>query len=277
MRLPVTADAVVVGGGINGAAITYYLARAGIAKVVVVEAMTAAYGASSRGAGIIRTYYANEAEAKLALMSLASFRDWDSEIGGSCGYTPTGFLWMVGPEDISELKTIVAAQRRLGAASEVISPDEIARLQPHLSVDGVGAAALETRGGYGNPQAATLALHAAAQRLGVRLFEHVAVTSLTERSGRVVGVETRAGAITAPIVILAAGAWSVPLAASVGVAIPLVPTRMTTGTIRHATFARTRHDVRRYGVRHILPPDRGARRRIYLDPRRAPQYGSRPC
>ena len=80
---------------------------------------TAAYGASSRGAGIIRTYYANEAEAKLALISLDIFRDWENEIGGSCGYTPTGFLWMVGPEGVAELEAIVAAQRRLGAASEV--------------------------------------------------------------------------------------------------------------------------------------------------------------
>ena len=94
------------------------------------------------------------------------------------------------------------------------------------------------QGGYGNPQAATLALHAAAQRLGVRLFEHVAVTALTAAFRSRHGRRNRAGAITAPIVILAAGAWSVPLAASVGVAIPLVPTRMTTGTIRHAAFAR---------------------------------------
>jgi sarcosine oxidase subunit beta len=238
MRLPATADAVVVGGGINGAAIAYHLARAGVAKIVVIEAMTSAYGASSRGVGIIRSYYANEAEATLALISLASFRDWENEIGGSCGYTPTGFLWMVGPESIFELEMTVAAQRRLGAASEVISPNDIVHLQPHLSVDCVGAAAFETHGGYGNPQAATLALHAAAQRLGAQLFEHVAVIALRERSGRVAGLETAAGAIAAPLVILAAGAWSVPLAASVGVTIPLLPTLMTTGTIRHAAFAR---------------------------------------
>ena len=73
----------------------------------------------------------------------------------------------------------------------------------------------------------------------MRLFEHVAVTALTARSGRITGVETASGAIAAPIVILAAGAWSAALATSVGVSVPLLPIRMTTGTIRHAAFARS--------------------------------------
>jgi sarcosine oxidase subunit beta len=239
MDLPATADVVVVGGGINGAAIVYHLARMGVSRIVVIEARTIAHGASSRGAGIIRTYYGNDDEAKLALLSLETFRNWRDEIGGSCGYLPTGLLWMVGPDGVAELEANVAAQRRLGAMSEVVSPGEIARLQPHLAIDGIGAAVFEALGGFGNPKAATLALHAAAGRLSARLFEGLDVMAFTQRSGRVTGVETARGSIAAPVVILAAGAWSVPLAASAGVAIPLVPTRMTTGTIRHAAFARS--------------------------------------
>lgn len=235
--LPTTAEAVIVGGGINGAAIAFHLARGGMRDIVVLEAVRAAHGASSRGAGIIRTFYANESEARLAIASLAVFRNWAEEIGGAAGYQPSGFLWMVGPGDVDGLRATAERQRALGARSEVLGPDEIARLQPHIDTAGLGGAAYEPDSGYGVPARATAALHAAAQRHGAQLCEGMTVSAITTRAGRVTGVSTDTGDIAAPLVVLAAGCWSVPLAAGVGVSLPLAPTRMTTGTIRHAPFA----------------------------------------
>lgn len=237
MALPRTAEAVIVGGGINGASIAFHLARGGMRDIVVLEAARAAHGASSRGAGIIRTFYANESEARLAIASLAVFRNWSEEIGGTAGYRPSGFLWMVGSGDVDGLKTTVARQRALGARSDVLGPDDIARLQPHIDIAGIGAAAHEPDSGYGVPAQATAALHAAAHRHGAWLHEGVTASAIDTHAGRVAGVSTDAGAIAAPLVVLAAGCWSLPLAASAGVALPLAPTRMTTGTIRHIPFA----------------------------------------
>ena len=235
--LPRTADAVVVGGGINGASIAFHLALSGMRNIAVVEAVTAAHGASSRGAGIIRTFYANDGEARLAIASLAVFRNWRDEVGGTAGYNPCGFLWMVGPGDAEGVEAIVGRQRALGAVSEVLPADEIARLQPHLDVHGIGVAAYEPQGGFGMPALATASLHAAAQRLGARLHEGVHVEAINAEGGRVTGVSTTAGSIAAPVVVLAAGCWSAALAAGLGVTLPLAPTRMTTGTIRHAPLA----------------------------------------
>jgi len=232
--LPKTADAVIVGGGINGASIAFHLARSGMRDIVVLEAVKAAHGASSRGAGIIRTFHANDSEARLAIASLAVFRNWQEEVGGTAGYQPSGFLWMVGPGGVESVRATVARQRELGAVSDVLPADEVARLQPHLNIDGIGVAAYEPQGGFGTPALATASLHAAAQRLGARLHEGIAVSAITTRSGRITGVSTAAGDVAAPLVILAAGCWSVPLAANLGITLPLTPTRMTTGTIRHA-------------------------------------------
>ena len=276
MALPAAADAVIIGGGINGGAIAFNLARLGMRNIVVLEATHVADGASSRGAGIIRTYYADPAEATLALQSLEVYRNWRDEIGGACGYTATGFLWIVGAEGIRELEATVAAQRRLGADSEVLSPNDVARMQPHIATEDIGAAAYEPKGGYGDPAAATASLHAAASRLGARVDEGVSVTSLTVTADRITGVQTTAGPISTPVAVLAAGAWSVPLAASAGVVLPLVPTRMTSGTIGHApfgvdatTFIDTVADVfyrptSEPGVAHVSVRD--ARHNSALDP-----------
>jgi sarcosine oxidase, subunit beta len=234
MDLPTTADAVIIGGGINGASIAYHLALAGIRRIVVLDAARAGRGASSRGAGIIRTYHADDSEARLAIATLATYRNWHDEIGGTAGYRPTGFMWMVGPDGVDSLSRIAKRQSELGAQCEVLSADEMVRLQPHLSPDGIGAAAYEPDGGCGNPAQATASLHQAAARLGVLLLEGMSVSAISVSGGRVIGVSTAASDIVSPLVVLAAGAWSVPLAASAGVVLPLVPTRMTTGIVRHA-------------------------------------------
>lgn len=237
--LPKSAEAVIVGGGINGASIAYHLAVRGMSDIVVLEAVKVAHGASSRGAGIIRTFYANDSEARLAIASLETFRHWKEEIGGTSGYRPTGFLWMVGPDAVRSLTTTVDRQNEFGARSEVLAARDVAELQPHIDPDGIAAAAYEPMSGYGSPAQATAALHAAAARLGAMLYEGLEVRAIRTRSGRVAGVSTAEGDIASPLVILAAGAWSAPLAKSVGVTLPLTTIRMTTGTIRHGPFERS--------------------------------------
>ena len=93
-------------------------------------------------------------------------------------------------------------------------------------------AAYEPRGGYADPTATTVSLMSAAQSLGAR-FERREATKLLVWGDRVGGVETTQGAISAGTVVLAAGAWSVPLAATVGVRLPIRPAR-----VRVAIFER---------------------------------------
>jgi sarcosine oxidase, subunit beta len=235
--LPETADIVVVGAGINGAAIAFELACRGAGKIVVVEAGHIASGASSRGAGIIRTYYNNAEEVRLAVLSLASFGNWQLEVGGDCGYTASGFLWIVGPGELDALAKNIEWQKKLGAATELLTSHAIAEFQPQLSLDGVGGAAYEPLGGYGDPRKATLSYRIAAERQGVRFLENTAVISLLEHAGSITGVNCQTGIISAGAVVLAAGAWSGILAARLGLDLPLWPIRMTTGKISHVPFS----------------------------------------
>ena len=81
------------------------------------------------------------AETKLAWASFAYFRDWAERVGGECGFTRTGFLWMESAEGEARLRANVAAHRALGIETSVVDAGEIRRIAPALAVaDGEVAA-----------------------------------------------------------------------------------------------------------------------------------------
>jgi sarcosine oxidase subunit beta len=237
MGLPKSADIVIVGGGVNGAATAFYLAKRGAGRIVVLEAAKIAHGASSRGAGILRTYYSNLREAELAIQSLATFQNWKSEVGGECGYTATGFLWLVGCEKKSDLIANISRLRQLGSNLEYLSPSSISTMQPHLSIADIGGAAYEPAGGFADPHMTTQAFCDAAARQGAQIFEQTPVISMKVQSGRIAGVKLPSGEIATRNVVVAAGGWSAKLAADVNIDLPVLPTRMSAGTVRHKPFA----------------------------------------
>lgn len=114
---------------------------------------------------------------------------------------------------------------QVGVETELIGPEELGELDASLSVDDVAAAAYEPRGGYADPSATTVGLLKRAEDLGAR-FERGKVEALLEAGGRIRGVRTAAGNLEAPIVVLAAGAWSVGLASGVGLELPIRPARV---------------------------------------------------
>jgi sarcosine oxidase subunit beta len=214
------ADAVIVGAGVHGASLAFHLAEAGL-RPVVVERGTAAGGATGRSSGLVRMHYDVPEDAKLAWLSHAYFANWADRVGGDAGFVRTGFLQMVPPEEVAALRANVAMQQALGIDTSLIGPDEVAEHLPGAIVDDVEVAAWEPQSGYADPTMTTTSLLAAAQAQGARLMARTLATGVRVEGDRVVGLETSAGTIDAPIVVIAAGAWAVPLAASVGVELPV--------------------------------------------------------
>jgi glycine/D-amino acid oxidase-like deaminating enzyme len=214
-----TADVVVVGGGVNGASIACALAARGV-RPALVEKGALASGASGRSSALVRMHYTNEWDARLAWASYPIFRDWPARMGGPPVFTRTGFLNLVGPEHADRLRRNVAMLRGIGIDTEAVGPAEVRELQPFMRVDDVGAAAYEPQSGYASPADVVDGFRRRARELGGQVLEWTPVTAVRHRSGRVTGVETAAGAIAAPAVVLAAGAWAVGLCRGLGVALP---------------------------------------------------------
>ncbi|MGH7321780.1 MAG: NAD(P)/FAD-dependent oxidoreductase [Candidatus Rokuibacteriota bacterium] len=215
-----TADVVVIGGGVNGVSIAYALASHGVARVVLCEKEALASGASGRSSALVRMHYTNEWDARLAWASFPVFRDWAEIMGGPPVLTRTGFLNVVAREYADHLAKNVAMLRGIGIDTVALSPDEAQRLQPFLNVEDIGAAAYEPQSGYASPADTVEGFRRRAQDLGARVRPWTPVTRIRRQESRVTGVETAAGRIEAPVVVVAAGAWSPRLCRAIGVELP---------------------------------------------------------
>ena len=222
-----TADAVVIGGGVNGASIIYALAARGV-NAVLVEKGALASGASGRSSALVRMHYTNEWDARLAWASFPVFRNWTELMGGPGVFTRSGFVNVVAPEFAERLHRNVEMLKGLGVNTTAITAAELLELQPFANVDDIGAAAYEPESGYANPAETVEGFRRRATELGARVLQWTEVTRVVRRESRVTGVETSAGRIDAGSVIVAAGAWSRRLCAEIGLELPARPKAIDT-------------------------------------------------
>ena len=226
-----TAEAVVIGGGIVGASTAHYLARKGLKGVTLLERDAIASGATGRTGGLVRMHYTNRPETEMALWSRGVFQRWGELIGGESGFRQTGFVFVVGPEDVEGLKRNVAMQREVGVRQEVLAPAELKKLLPAWVASDVGAATYEPESGHADGHAAANSMARRAADLGVTVRQGAGATRIVVRTGRVMGVETADGVIQTHTLVLAAGAWSAALARTAGVEMPLEVMMLAVGVL----------------------------------------------
>ena len=173
------------------------------------------------------------AETKLAWASFPYFTDWAQRVGGECGFTNTGFLWLEHGEGEARVRANVDSHRALGIDTILVQADDIARLAPAMALDGDEVAAYEPASGYADPSVSATGFMRAAKAMGARLVQGAEVTSITtsDDGTRVTGVGTTVGDVAAPIVVNAAGPWAAGVGAMVGLDVPVTVWRHDTGYI----------------------------------------------
>jgi sarcosine oxidase subunit beta len=223
--MPETAEAIIIGAGVMGASLAFHLTRVGLKSVTVLEKTALCGGMTAKSGALVRMHYTNEPEARMAFAALHYFQHWQDIVGGECGFTPTGFIVTVPPDNADRLRQNVQMLQRIGVNTSVLTAQELRELQPFTQVDDLMVAAYEPESGYADPRATTTAFMRQAQRQGATLREGVAVTAIRTKGGRVVGVDTSEGAFEAPVVIVMAGPWSDRLLRTVDIDFPLTPQR----------------------------------------------------
>ncbi len=226
------ADVVIIGGGIVGCSAAYFLAGRG-ARVVLLEKGVIGGEASGRNGGGVRAQCRDRFERPLAMASVKLWVEMQPDLGFETEYTQGGNIRLaVTEERMASLTREGEEELADGLMVEVWDRETLRRRAPYLADNFLGAKYCPTDG-TANPLLATRAIGWAARRRGASLRTRTAAAAIDVRGGQVESVTAvdRDGelVIETPHVIHAAGAWSVPLARTIGVDLPVHPERNLIG------------------------------------------------
>jgi glycine/D-amino acid oxidase-like deaminating enzyme len=217
----------VVGGGVIGSAAALFLARDFGAAVTVFERdPTYATASSALSASSIRQQFSTEVNIRLSQASLAFLRTIGDELAvdgdaPAIGLTEPGYLFLATRAGLDVLRANHAIQRRCGADVVLLDPAELARRFPWLAVGDVAAASLGASGeGWFDGYSVLQAFRRKAIALGVRYVAQAA-QALELAAGRAALTAAGGGRHEGDALLIAAGAWSAPLARQLDFDLPV--------------------------------------------------------
>ena len=217
-----TADVVIVGGGIEGAAAAWALARRGVTDVLVVERATMGSGMTGKSSGIVRCHYGVSSLAAMAAKGLEVFENAQAIFGGDIGFRQTGYVVGVGEPNVDSLRKSLAAQRAVGVQTDEVDADEVGAMWPCADLEPFAAFAFEPRGGFGDAYRTAQAFAISARAAGVRIRQGTAVTDLLLDGHRMTGVRLADGTdVATDNVVVATGVWTRDLLAQCGIDVPI--------------------------------------------------------
>jgi sarcosine oxidase subunit beta len=221
------ADAVVVGGGTIGAWCAWFLRQSGVRRVILLEKRTLGEGASSRAAGVVRTQGGTKWAVQLGEWSRKFYLRQSAELGIDSGFTPQGYTIPCFTEaDIPDARARMAMQQELGLNVRWAEPDEVDALNPAMAPGLTVGGTYCPDDGWLTPPRNVTAYAVALATSGVQVRERVTFTGLAVEDSVVTGVQTSAGPIAAPLVVLTGGPELAEVGKMAGVTVPA-------GGVRH--------------------------------------------
>lgn len=222
---PAQADIIVIGGGVIGVCAALYAARAGH-RVVLLEKGRIAAEQSSRNWGWIRQQGRDPDELPIMVEAHRLWNELSAQTNVDIGLRQTGTTYLATTDaHMKGYADWLPAAQANGLDSKILSAREVAAQFPQMQIAGFKGALVTPSDLRAEPWVAVPALAAIAAREGVHIVENCAVRVLEIAAGRVVGVATEAGRISAPEVVLAGGAWSSLFLRNHGINIPQLSVR----------------------------------------------------
>jgi glycine/D-amino acid oxidase-like deaminating enzyme len=227
-----TSDVVVIGGGVIGIAVAYYLAKAGT-SVTVVERRGVGQEASGANVGLVTLFSGHSFEEpdpgpvyELTRASADAYTTLGGEVGVDIEYERDGGVVFAETEEkLGIIRRAFEGYRRHGVPVEWLDPRGVLDCEPAFYSDRVLGGVFCPLNGQINPLMLCRALARGARRHGVTLLLGTTVEGITCDGGRVSAVRTTAGDIGCEFVVNAAGAWAGEVGAMVGVKVPVIPAR----------------------------------------------------
>ena len=234
--MTVTADVVVIGGGVMGASILYNLAHRGVTNTVLLERDTLGSGSTGRSSGAIRMHYSTEVNARLAWESLRVFQDWSELIGGDGdpGFVRTGYMVIAPDHESHGFRHNIEMQQQVGIDTRIVSWQEAKELAPDFHLGEDEHFAWEDQSGHGDPSGTALAFTSRARELGASVVLESPATRIEVEGGRVTGVSTDMETYSTDTAVIATGPWSSRFLEHLDIDLPLLATRHEVILIRRS-------------------------------------------
>ena len=218
------ARAVVIGGGVGGCSILYWLTRLGWDDVVLCERAELTSGSTFHSAGLVGQLRGSLSLTKMMMSSVELYRTLGEEVGLETGWHEVGSLRLASSEErMEELARQAGWAKTFGLPLDLLSAEAAQRLFPPMSTAGVLGAAYLPTDGYIDPSQLTFALAEGARRGGAEIYTNTRVTAIDVDRNRVRGVVTDRGEIHAEIVVDAGGIFAGEIGRLVGVNVPVIP------------------------------------------------------
>ncbi len=233
-----TYDAIIVGGGVHGLATAYYLAKNhGITNVAVLDKWYIGSGGSGRNTAIVRSNYLTPEGVAFYDRSLQLYNSMAVDLNINVMFSERGHLTLAHTDGALRTMNWRAEVNKLqGIDSSVIDPDEVKKLVPSLDVSKntrypILGALYHPPGGIIRHDAVVWGYARAADELGVEIHQKTEVLDIMVeggdgpegkgRGGRVTGVMTSKGAISAPVVVNCTAGWASLIGDMAGVKLPI--------------------------------------------------------
>jgi len=214
----------VIGGGVVGCSVAYHLTKLGWSDVLLLERSELTSGSTWHAAGGFHTLNGDTNMAALQGYTIKLYKELEELTGLSCGLHHVGGVTLADNRDRMDMLLAERAKHRfMGLETEIVGPEEIAKLAPVTNTDRILGALYDPLDGHLDPSGTTHAYARAARMGGAEIETHCHVRETNPRPDGTWDVVTDKGTIHAEHVVNAAGLWAREVGAMAGTYLPLHP------------------------------------------------------
>ena len=225
--MPKSPDVVVIGAGVIGCSVAYYLAREGI-NVILLERESIGSGASAHATGslsLLGAEFSPGASFQIARASYSEFQQIVPELESATGmdllYQRRPSLRLALDDEEADLIKSLMVWQQPHVKMHWIDAQEVHSIEPRLSPSIIGAV-YEDESAQLDSYRLNLALARGAELKGAKIL-YREITGLVTSGPTISGVKTASGDIPCGTVVVAAGTWSRAFAPWLGFPVPIRP------------------------------------------------------
>lgn len=230
------ARVVIVGGGIMGAGLLYHLAEEGWTDSLLIEKSELTSGSTWHAAGLCPSFIANYSMAQIHHYSNTLYPKLEEITGQAVSWHGCGAIrFALNQEELDWFRYVEGIAKNVGFRMQVVSPEEIQKINPFVTVDGVVAGAWTLDDGHVDPAGACNALAIGAKSLGATIVRDTRVTDIHLLPHGEWEVVTEKGNVICEHVVNAAGCYADKIGAWVGLEVPIKSLKhqyIVTGTLQ---------------------------------------------